>query len=176
MTALMQKSIRESISNVMNQIRGVDEGLASLFGNISERFFYEKKRREESERDGMRRNKDIVKGTLDGIGIRGAINTIPFGEETDECFEKCVAIAFGKLNCKYGFNQIAEEVKNHWFSCSRENCSTLIVTYAWDITDFDYRHKDAFDNYTSIQNKDNIKHTVAVVLYGDYGPSLQYLK
>ena len=180
MNDLMRKSISRSIGDIRRQIAEVDERLADLFGRIAEILPDEKRRIEESERDGKRINKGIAKGTLDRIGGGGggggAINTFPFGEETDECFKECLAMTFGILNRKYGFNQVVEEVKNYWHKCSRENCRTLIVTNAWDITDFNNRHKDAFDSYTSSENKNNIKHTVAIILYGDYGFSLQYLR
>jgi len=175
MNDLMRKSISRSIGDVRRQIAEVDEGLARLFRGIAEILPDEKRRREESERDGRRINKRIAKGILGRIG-GGAINTFPFGEETDECFEECLVITLEKLNCKYGFNQVVEEVKNYWLNCGMENCRTLIVTDAWDITDFTRRHKGAFDSYTLSQNKDTIKHTVAIVLYGDCGFSLQYLR
>lgn len=175
MTDLMQKSIRESISNVMNQIGGVDEGLASLFGSISEILLDEKRRREESERDGMRRNKHIVKGTLDGIGIRGAINTIPFGELGD-CLEECVAIAFGKIKSKNGFIKIAKKVNDYWLNCGAVNSKTIFLTDSWDIVEFNSSFRESCNKYTSSKNRNNIKHTVAIILYGDYGFSLQYLR
>jgi len=175
MNDLMRKSISESIGNVGRQIEGVDESLADLFRRITEILADEKRRRQESQRNGKKINEGIVKGKIDRIGIRGAINTFPFGEPCG-CLEECLAMTFGTLNFKYGFNQIAEKVKNYWHNCSRENYLTLIVTDAWDINDFNSRHKDAFDSYTSSKNKDNKKHTVAIILYGDYGFSLQYLR
>jgi len=175
MNDLMRKGISRSIGDVGRQIAEVDERLADLFRRIAEILPDEKRRREESERDDKRKNEGIVKGTFDRNGIRGAINTFPFGEP-GECLEECLAMTFGILNSKYGFNQVVEEVKNYWHKCSRENCRTLIVTNAWDVTDFNIRHKGAFDSYTSSENKDNIKHIVAIVLYGNYGYSLQYLK
>ena len=174
MDNLIQSSISRSIGDVGRQIAEVDERLAGLFGRIAEILHDEKRRREESERDGKRINKGIAKGTLDRIGIGGAINTFPFGEPSG-CLEECLVMTLEKLNYKYGFNQVVDEVKNYWLNCSRENCRTLVVTDAWDITDFNSRHKGAFDSYTSSENKDNIKHTVAIVLYGDYGYSVQYL-
>ena len=171
----MRNSISESIGNVGRQIVVVDERLADLFRRIAEILPDEKRRREDSERDGKKINEGIVKGTFDRNGIRGAINTFPFGEPGD-CLEECLVMTFGILNYKYGFNQVVEKVKNYWHSCSRENYRTLIVTNAWDITDFNIRHKGAFDSYTFSKNKDNVKHTVAIVLYGDYGFSLQYLR
>lgn len=176
MNGLMRNSISESIGNVGRQIVVVDERLADLFRRIAEILPDEKRRRGESERVDKRTNERIVKGTFDRIGTGGEINTIPFGEETDECFEECLVIAFGRLNTKYGFNQIVKKVTDYWFNCGKENCQTLIITYAWDITDFNITHKYAFDGYTSSENKDNIKHTVAIVLLGDYGFSLQYLR
>ena len=175
MNDLMRKSISASIGDVGRQIAEVDDRLAGLFRRIAEIFPDEKIGREESERDGRRINKGIAKGTLDRIGIGGAINTFPFGEPSG-CLEECLVMTLEKLNYKYGFNQVVEEVKNYWLNCSRENCRTLVVTDAWDITDFNSGHKGAFDSYTSSENKDNIKHTVAIVLYGDYGFSLQYLR
>ena len=175
MNELIRESISRSIGDVMRQIAEVDERLADLFRRIAEIPPDEKRRREESERDRKRINERIVKGTFDRIGIRGAINTFPFGEPNG-CLEECLVITFEKLNLKYGFNQVVEEVKNYWHKCSRENCRTLIVTNAWDITDFNIIHKGAFDSYTSSENKDNIKHIVAIVLYGNYGYSLQYLR
>ena len=175
MNDLMRESISRSIGNVVGQIAGQDERLADLFRRVAEILPDEKRRREESERDGKRINKRIVNGTFDRIRIRGAINTFPFGEPNG-CLEECLVITFEKLNLKYGFNQVVEKVKNYWHKCSRENCRTLIVTNAWDITDFNNRHKEAFDSYTSSENKNNIKHTVAIILYGDYGFSLQYLR
>jgi len=175
MNGLMRNSISESIGNVGRQIAVVDERLADLFGRIAEILLEEKRRRKESERDGKRISERIVKGTFDRIGIGRAINIFPFGEPNG-CLEECLVITLEKLNLKYGFNQIVEEVKNYWHKCSRENCRTLIVTNAWDITDFNIRHKGAFDSYTFSKNKDNVKHTVAIVLYGDYGFSLQYLR
>jgi hypothetical protein len=176
MNGLMRKSISASISDVGRQIAEVDGRLAGLFRRIAEILPDEKIGREESGRDGRRINKGIAKGTLDRIGIRGAINTFPFGEETDECFEECLAMTFGILNSKYGFNQVVKKVTNYWLKCGKENCRTLIITNAWDTNDFNRRYKEAFDIYTSSENKDNIKHTVAVVLLGDYGFSLQYLR
>ena len=175
MNGLTRNSISESIGNVGRQIAVVDERLADLFGRIAEILPDEKRRREDSERDGKKINEGIVKGTFDRNGIRGAINTFPFGEPSD-CLEECLAMTFGILNSKYGFNQVAEKVKNYWLNCGMENCRTLIVTDAWDVTDFNRRHKGAFNSYTLSQNKDTIKHTVAIVLYGDYGFSLQYLR
>ena len=172
MNDLIRNSISKSIGNVGRQIAGVDERLADFFRRIAEILPDEKRRREESERDGKRINERIVKGTFDRIGIRGAINTFPFGEPGG-CLEECLVITFGKLNSKYGFNQVVEEVKNYWHNCSRKNYRTLIVTNAWDITDFNSRHKDAFDSYTSSENN---KHTVAIVLYGAAGFSVQYLR
>jgi hypothetical protein len=175
MNDFMRSSISGSIGNVMGQIAGVDERLANLFRRIAEILPDEKRRREDSERNGKKINEGIVKGTFDRIGIGRAINIFPFGEPNG-CLEECLVITFEKLNLKYGFNQIVEEVKNYWHKCSRENCRTLIVTTAWDITDFNISHKGAFDSYTFSKNKDNVKHTVAIVLYGDYGFSLQYLR
>ena len=175
MNDFMRNSISGSIGNVRRQIAEVDENLAGIFGRIAEILADEKRRRKELEPDGKRINEGIVKGTIDRIGIRGAINTFPFGEPGD-CLEECLDMTFGILNSKYGFNQVAEEVKNYWLNCGMENCRTLIITNAWDITGFNRRHKGAFDSYTFSKNKDNIKHTVAIVLYGDYGFSLQYLR
>ena len=175
MEDLIQSSISRSIVDVGRRIAEVDGNLAGLFRGVAEILPDEKRRREESERDGKRGNERIVKGIFDRIGIRGAINTFPFGEPSD-CLEECLAMTFGILNSKYGFNQVAEKVKNYWLNCGMENCRTLIVTDAWDVTDFNRRHKGAFNSYTLFQNKDTIKHTVAIVLYGDYGFSLQYLR
>jgi len=173
---LIRESISRSIGNVVSQIAGQDERLADLFRRVAEILPDEKRRREESEWEGKRITEPISKGTFDRSGISGAINTIPFGEPKYDCLEECLVITFGILNRKYGFNQVVEEVKNYWHKCSRENCRTLIVTNAWDITDFNNRHKDAFDSYTSSENKNNIKHTVAIVLLGKYEFSLQYLR
>jgi hypothetical protein len=175
MNDLMQKSILESIKIVMGQIAEIDEGLAGLFGRIAEILPDEKRRRGESERDINKRNEGIVKGTFDKIGTRGAINTYPFGEPSD-CLEECLAITLGKISYKYGFNQVVWELIKYWLSCSKINFRTLIVTDAWDITDFNSRYKVAFDKYVSSNNKDNRKHTVAIVSYGDYGFLLQYLR
>ena len=175
MNDLMRESISGSIGDVGRQIAGVDEGLARLFRGIAEILPDEKRRREESERDGKRINEHIVKGIIDRIGINGAINTIPFGEPSG-CLEECLVIAFGILNREYGFNKIVKKVNSYWLKCFNKNCRTLIITDAWDITDFNSGHKGAFDSYTSSENKDNIKHNVAIVLFGDYGFSLQYLK
>ena len=172
----MQKSISESIAIVMGQIAEVDGNLASLFGGVAEILPDEKRRREESERDGKRINERIVKGTFDRIGNRGAINTFPFGEPKYDCLEECLAMTFGIINSKYGFNQVVMKVTNYWLECGNKNCRTLFITDAWDTADFNRRYKVAFDSYTFSKNKDNIKHTVAIVLYGDYGFSLQYLR
>lgn len=172
MNDFMRNSISESIVNVRRQIAGADEKLAGLFGRIGEIFPDEKRRRNESKRDGKRINERVVKETFDRIGIRGAINIFPFGE-SGGCLEECLAMTFGTLNYKYGFNKVVEEIKNYWLNCGMKNRRTLIVTDAWDSTDFNSRHKDAFDNYTSSENN---KHTVAIVLYGDYGFSVQYLR
>ncbi len=174
MNDLMRNSISGSIGDVRRQIAEVDERLADLFGRIAEILPDEKRRREESERDGRRINKGIAKGTLDRIG-GGAINTFPFGEPSG-CLEGCLAMTFGVLNFKYGFNQVVMKVTNYWLECGNKNCQTLIITDAWDAADFNRRYKVAFDSYTSSENKDNIKHTVAIVLYGDYGYSVQYLR
>ena len=175
MNGLMRNSISESIGNVGRQIVVVDERLADLFRRIAEILLEEKRRREDSERDGKKINEGIVKGTFDRNGIRGAINTFPFGKPSG-CLEECLVITFGILNSKYGFNQVVNEVTNYWLNCGKENCRTLIITNAWDITDFNRRYKGAFDSYTFSKNKDNVKHTVAIVLCGDYGFSLQYLR
>lgn len=175
MNDLMRKSISESIGNVGRQIAGVDERLADLFGRIAEILPDEKRRGEESKRDGKRINERIIRGTFDRIGIGGAINTFPFGEPGG-CLEECLAMTFGILNSKYGFNQVVMKVTNYWLECGNKNCRTLIITDAWDAADFNRRYKVAFDSYTSSKNKDNIKHTVAIVSYGDYGFSLQYLR
>ncbi len=178
MNDLRWNSISRSIGDVGRQIAEVDERLADFFRRIAEVLPDEKKRSEESGRDDKRKNEEIVKGTFDRNGIRGVINTIPFGEETDECFEECLAIAFELLNSrsKYGFNQIALKVNDYWLGCGDINCRTLVITNAWDNFDFYRRYKNFFDSYTSSKNKDNIKHTVAIVLLGDYGFSLQYLR
>jgi hypothetical protein len=176
MNELMRESISRSIGEVRRQIRGLDERLADLFGRVAEILPDEKRRRDESERDGRRINEGIAKGILDRIG-GGAINTIPFGEP-GECLEECIAIAFELLNSrsKYGFNQIALKVNDYWLGCGDINCRTLVITNAWDNFDFYRRYKKFFDSYTSSKNKNSIKHTVAIVLYGDYGFSLQYLR
>ena len=141
MEDLIQSSISRSIGDVERQIAEVDGNLAGLFGGVAEILPDEKRRREESERDGKRGNERIVKGIIDRIGIRGAINTFPFGEPSD-CLEECLAMTFGILNSKYGFNQVAEKVKNYWLNCGMENCRTLIIADAWDVTDFNRRHKE----------------------------------
>jgi len=176
MNDLMRNSISESIGDVGRQIARVDEGLARLFRGIAEIKKKKKRRREESERDGKRINEHIVKGIIDRIGINGAINTIPFGEKTNNCLEECLVMAFETFDSMYGFNKIVKKVINYWINCSKENCRTLIITDAWDTTKFSRKYKEAFDIYTSSENKDNIKHTVAIVLLGDYGFSLQYLR
>ncbi len=172
MNDFMRNSISESIGNVRRQIAGVDGNLADLFGRIAEILTDEKRRRKELKSASKRINESVVKGIIDRIGIKGAINTIPFGEPCG-CLEECLVIAFGILNYEYGFNKIVKKVTNYWLNCGKENCRTLIVTNAWDIADFNSRHKDAFDSYTSSENN---KHAVAIVLYGDYGFSLQYLR
>jgi len=188
MNDLMRNSISESIGNVGRQIAGVagvDEklaGLIKILGDIiadeerrSEDIFPDKERRRK-ESDHKRRNKDTAERIIDKISrIRGAINTIPFGEPVG-CLEECVAIAFGKFKSDYGFNKIAQKVIDYWLNCGKENCRTIIVTDTWDITDFYDNLKEHFDSYTSSNNKDNRKHTVAIILYGDYGFSLQYLR
>ena len=174
MNDLMRKSISASIGDVGRQIAEVDERLAGLFRRIAEILPDEKRRSEESGRDDKRKNEGIVKGAFDRIG-GGAINTFPFGEPSG-CLEECLAMTFGVLNFKYGFNQVVMKVTNYWLECGNRNCRTLIITDAWGAADFNRRHKVAFDSYTSSENKDNIKHTVAIVLYGDYGYSVQYLR
>ncbi|MCK4241490.1 MAG: hypothetical protein KAX30_07690 [Candidatus Atribacteria bacterium] len=174
MNGLRWNSISRSIGDIGRQIAEVDERLADLFRRIAEILPDEKRGREESELDGKRTNERIVKGIIGKIGIGGAINTIPFGEPCG-CLEECLAIAFGKLKSKYGFNQIVKKVIDYWLICSKENYRTLIVTNAWDITDFYSKFKGHFDSHTFSKNKDSIKHTVAIVLYGDYGFSLYYL-
>lgn len=196
MNDFMQKSISESIDNVMGQIAGVDENLAGLFkilGDIipekerilGDRFpeeerisgdIFPDKERRRKKSDGKRRNKDTAERIIGKIiRTRGAINTIPFGEPGG-CLEECVAIAFGKLKSEYGFNKIAQKVIDYWLNCGEENCRTVIVTNTWDITDFDRKFRVRFDSYTSSKNKDNRKHTVVIISYGDYGFSLQYLR
>ena len=97
-----------------------------------------------------------------------AINIFPFGELGD-CLEECWALTFGTLNSKYGFNKVVQEVTNYWRNFGEENYRTLIVTNAWDIADFDRKFKGPFDSYIFSKNKDNIKHTITIIFYGDYG-------
>jgi len=173
MNDFMRSSISGSIGNVMGQIAEVDERLADLFRRIAR--IIDEIQKEENKSEKLPNN--IGREITDRINREKMINTIPFGEPCG-CLEECLAIAFGKLKPECGFNKIVKKVTNYWLNCSKENYRTLIVTNAWDITDFNSNstHKDAFDSYTSSENKDNIKHTVAIVLYGDYGFSLQYLR
>jgi len=170
MNDFMRNSISESIGNVRRQITEVDEKLADFFGRIAE-IIGEIQREHVAEIFPNNIGREIT----DRINRGKMINTIPFGEPCG-CLEECLVMAFEILNYKHRFNKIVKEITNYWLSCSKENCRTLIVTNAWDIADFNRRHKDAFDSYTSSENKDNIKHTVAIVLYGDYGYSVQYLR
>jgi hypothetical protein len=170
MNDLRWNSISGSIGDVGRQIAGVDERLADFFGRIAE-IIGEIQREHVAEIFPNNIGREIT----DRINRGKRINTFPFGERNG-CLEECLVITFGILNRKYGFNQVVEEVKNYWYKCSRENCRTLIVTNAWDIADFNRRHKDAFDSYTSSENKNNIKHTVVIVLLGKYGFSVQYLR
>ena len=196
MNDFKRESVSRSIGDVGRQIAEVDESLADLFGILGDIFADDKrisndkfpederisvdifpdKRRRRKESARKRRNKDIAERITDKISrARGAINTIPFGEPGD-CLKECVAIAFGLLRSKDGFNGIAKKVIDYWHNCGEKNCRTFIVTDAWDINDFNRKYKETFDDYTSSNNKDNRKHTVAIILYGDYGFSLQYLK
>ena len=170
MNDLMRSSISESIANVKKQIAGVDENLADLFGRIAKII-------REIQREHVAEifPNNICSEITDRINRGKMINTIPFGEPYD-CLEECFVMAFEMINYKHRFSKIVKEITNYWLSCSKENCRTLIVTNAWDIADFNRRHKDTFDSYTSSKNKDNIRHTVVIVLYGDYGFSLQYLR
>ena len=185
MNDFMQKSISESIAIVSRQIAGVDENLSGLFGILGGIFpdeermpvdIFPDKGRRRKKSDRNERNKDTAERITNKISrTRGAINTIPFGEPSG-CLEECIAIAFGKLKSEYGFNKIARKVIDYWLNCGEVNCRTIIVTDSWDITDFNRKYKVSFDNYTSSKNKDSKKHTVAIILYGDYGFSLQYLR
>ena len=85
-------------------------------------------------------------------------------------------MTFGILNTKYGFNKIAVKIKDYWLGCGDINCRTLVITDAWDNLNFYCRYKKSFDIYTSTKNRNNVKHTVAIILCGDYGFSLQYLR
>jgi hypothetical protein len=172
MNDLKRKNIFDSIREIQDKIAKVDEKLAGLFARII---------------DGITRVDDINdsegspyhnKGRAieDFFGNTGNINTIPFGKPTPNCYEDCVAIAMRTFKSTYSFNKIASELKNYYLNCGDVNCRTLVVTDNWDKYVFDRDHKDFFDIFTSKKNKNNIKHTVVIILYGDYGFSIQYLK
>jgi len=171
----MRESISRSIGDVRRQIAGVDENLAGLFGGIAERIIMAKDRYK-GERPSYPISGKVVEDILRDIRGGGRINTIPFGEPTRECLEECLAVALRSFKSSDTFSKVVGKVKNYWLSCGEVNCCTLIVTDNWDKYVFYRDHKESFDIYTSKTNRNNIKHTVAVVLLGDYGFSLQYLK
>ena len=170
MNDFKRDSISRSIGDVMKQIAGVDEGLAGLFGRIAD--IAMKTQREHGEE--VSPNK-VGREISDRISSGKMINTIPFGEPCG-CLEECLVITFETINSNYGFNKIMPEVNKYWINCSKENCITLIITKAWDTTKFNRKYKENCDIYSSTDNKKGIKHTVAIVLLGDYGFSLQYLR
>jgi hypothetical protein len=175
MNDLKRKDIFDSIREIQAKIARVDENLAGLFGRIAEEIALKGERKQNG---GILYpiNSKGADDTLRDIGYGKEINTIPFGEPTNNCYEDCVAIAFGLLNSKYGFNKIAEKIKDHWLACKEINCRTLIITNAWDSYDFYRRYKETFDIYCSSVSRKNVKHTIVIILYGNYGFSLQYLK
>lgn len=172
MNDLKRESILDSIREVKGKIAQVDENLAGLFEGVAEVILMaEDKKREKGSSEPID-SKDI-QGIIRG-NLAGGINTVPFGVPKDECFKMCLVIAFGLINSKYGFNKIAVNMKDCWLRCKEVNCGTLIITNAWDNPDFYRRYKESFDTFSSSKNRNNVKHTVAIVLYGDYGFSIQY--
>jgi len=175
MNDLKRKSILDSIGEVQGKIAQLDEKLAGLFGRIAEEIALRGQRKQSGGILYPINGKD-ADDILRDIGYGKEINTIPFGKPTNNCYEDLVAIAFGLINSKYGFNKIAEKIKDHWLACKEVNCRTLIITNAWDSYDFYRRYKETFDIYCSSVSRKNVKHNVAIILYGDYGFSIQYLK
>jgi len=175
MNELMRESMSRSIGDVRTQIEGIDEKLADLFGRIAERIIMAKDKYK-GERPSYPISGKVVEDILRDIGGGRRINTIPFGEPTRECLEECLVIAYGKIKSKNGFNKITMKVIKHWLYCCKENYGTLIFTNSWDTADFNRRYKDAFDSFTSSVNINNAKHTVVIVLFGDSGFSIQYLR
>ena len=162
--------VSRSIGDVASQITRVDERLAGLFGNIAE-IIVGIQREHEEEMSPNNLGREIS----DKIGGGKMINTIPFGEPCG-CLEECLAVAFGRIDSKDGFNKIAIKLVEHWLRCCQENCRTLIITNSWDVNNFYRKFKGYFDSYTSSASRNHVNHTVAVVLLGDAGFSVQYLK
>ena len=172
MDDLRKNNISESIRDIGGKIAKVDGNLAELFGRIAEIMA---KDRYKGEKPLYPISGKVVEDILRDIG-GGRINTIPFGNPTSDCLEQCLAVAFGKIKSKNGFISIAKRVNDYWLRCSGVNSGTLILTDAWDINEFNPWFRDSFNEHTSSRNGKNIKHTIAIVLYGDYGFSLQYLR
>ena len=173
MDDLRKNNISESIRDIGGKIAKVDGNLADLFGRIAERTIMAKDRYK-GERPSYPISGKVVEDILRDIG-GGRINTIPFGEPGD-CLEYCLAVAYGKIKSKNGFIQITKKVNDYWLNCGVVNSGTLIFTDSWDIAEFNSWFRESCNKYTSSGNRNNVKHTVAIVLYGDYGFSLQYLK
>jgi len=174
MNELMRESISRSIGEVGRQIGGLDEGLAGVFKGAAEDIMIAKDRNQ-GERPAFPIGGKVLEDAIRHIG-GGRINTIPFGEP-DDCLEYCLVFAFKSLNPKYAFNRIIVDIKNYWLGCGDINRGTLVIMDHWDIYDFYHsKYRYSYDIYTSTRNRNNIKHTVAIVLYGDYGFSLQYLR
>ena len=163
-------SVSRSIGDVVRQIAELDENLAGFFGRIAE--IIGGIQREHGEEISPN---NVGREITDRISRGKMINTIPFGEPCG-CLKECLVMAFETFDSMYGFNKIVNKVTNYWINCSKENCRTLIITNAWDSIKFNRKYKKAFDIYASSENKDNIKHTIAIVSFGDYGFSLQYLR
>jgi len=173
MNNLIQESMSRSIGDVRTQIAGIDEKLADLFGRIAEIMA---KDRYKGERPSYPISGKVVEDILRDIGGGRRINTIPFGEPTRECLEECLVIAYGKIKSKNGFIKITKKVNDYWLNCGVVNSRTLIFTDCWDIAEFNSWFRESCNKYTSSGNRNNVKHTVGIALYGDYGFSLQYLR
>lgn len=172
MDDFMKDSILRSNSEIGRIITRADEGLASLFKRIIDGITEvdDINKREGSPYDNKGKAiEDFFRNTRN-------INTIPFGKPTTNCYEECVAIALKSFKTSYSFSKAITQIKNYSINCGETNCRILIVTDHWDRYIFDRDHKEFFDSYTSKRNKNNVKHTVAIVLYGNHGVSIQYLK
>jgi len=174
MDDLRKNNISESIRDIGGKIAQVDENLAGIFRGVAESILIAKDRCKETGSSFPIGEviEDAIKSNIRG----GRINTIPFGDPTPDCLEHCLAVTFGKIKSKNGFISIAKRVNDYWLRCSGVNSVTIILTDAWDINEFNPWFRESFNEHTSSRNGKNIKHTVAIILYGDFGFSLQYLR
>jgi hypothetical protein len=175
----------DEISGIVKQVYEKDKDLAILIEDLFkciqnnfERLFDRHDMFSELETADYTVRDIKTKEIFDCFDGRDWVLTYPSEKsEICPCKPYFVGVAFGPWQSKNGFSGAAKRAMEYWLACFNENRGTVILTDAWDSSNFRTQYEDAFNFYTNGCSKENKKrHTVCAIFFGRERISIEYLE